>query len=57
MSNPEDILSRMFPKDVLPRLYPKDARIQEIDGILQTSIFNTMLNIKSQDRSGKTLFY
>ena len=48
MSNPEDIFSRMFPKDVLPRLDPKDARIQEIDEILQTNNFNTMLNRKSQ---------
>ncbi|MDQ6668239.1 MAG: hypothetical protein M3Y53_08455 [Thermoproteota archaeon] len=35
MSNPEDILSRMFPKDV---------RIRETHEILQTSIFNTTLN-------------
>jgi hypothetical protein len=46
----------MFPRDVFPRLYPKDARIEEINEILQTIIFNTVLNRKSQDWSGKLFF-
>jgi hypothetical protein len=46
----------MFSKDAFPRLYPRDARIEEINEILQTSVFNTVLNRKSQDWSGKLFF-
>ncbi len=61
MSYPEDILSRIFRKDdnVSPDqlLYPKkeekeddndDTLIPEIDDIVQTNIFNIMINRRSQ---------
>ena len=60
MSYPEDILSRIFRKDdnVSPDqlLYPKkeekedddDTLIPEIDDIVQTNIFNVMINRRSQ---------
>src|ERR671932_206491 len=60
MSYPEDILSRIFQKDdnVSPDqlLYPKkeekedddDTLIPEIDDIVQTNIFNVMINRRSQ---------
>jgi FMN reductase [NAD(P)H] len=53
MSYPKDILSRIFQKDETPHdqlLYPKEEEvlIPEIDDILQTNIFNVMLNRRSQ---------
>jgi FMN reductase [NAD(P)H] len=53
MSYPKDILSRIFQKDNTPNdqlLYPKEEEvlIPEIDDILQTNIFNVMLNRRSQ---------
>jgi FMN reductase [NAD(P)H] len=53
MSYPKDILSRIFQKDDTPHdqlLYPKEEEvlIPEIDDILQTNIFNVMLNRRSQ---------
>jgi FMN reductase [NAD(P)H] len=53
MSYPKDILSRIFQKDDTPNdqlLYPKEEEvlIPEIDDILQTNIFNVMLNRRSQ---------
>jgi FMN reductase [NAD(P)H] len=53
MSYPKDILSRIFQKDDTPNdqlLYPKEEEvlIPGIDDILQTNIFNVMLNRRSQ---------
>jgi FMN reductase [NAD(P)H] len=53
MSYPKDILSRIFQKDDTPNdqlLYPREEEvlIPEIDDILQTNIFNVMLNRRSQ---------
>jgi FMN reductase [NAD(P)H] len=53
MSYPKDILSRIFQKDDTSNdqlLYPKEEEvlIPEIDDILQTNIFNVMLNRRSQ---------
>src|ERR671921_144290 len=57
MSDPKDILSRIFQKDdnTSPSqlLYPKeekeeDVLIPEIDDVLQTNIFNVMINRRSQ---------
>jgi FMN reductase [NAD(P)H] len=52
MSYPKDILSRIFQKDDTSTdqlLYPKEeVLIPEIDDILQTNIFNVMLNRRSQ---------
>ena len=53
MSYPKDIFSRIFQKDDTPNdqlLYPKEEEvlIPEIDDILQTNIFNVMLNRRSQ---------
>jgi FMN reductase [NAD(P)H] len=52
MSYPKDILSRIFQKDDTSNdqlLYPKEeVLIPEIDDILQTNIFNVMLNRRSQ---------
>ena len=41
----------MFPSDILPKVYPKEAVQQEkaeIDDILNSNIFNVMLNRRSQ---------
>jgi FMN reductase [NAD(P)H] len=57
MSDPKDILSRIFQKDdTTPPsqlLYPKeekeeDVLIPEVDDVLQTNIFNVMINRRSQ---------
>src|SRR5919109_1124570 len=54
MSYPKDILSRIFQKDDTSHhelLYPKEEEnvlIPGIDDILQTNIFNVMLNRRSQ---------
>ena len=53
MSYPKDILSRIFQKDDIPDdqlLYPKEEEVlvPEIDDILQTNIFNIMINRRSQ---------
>lgn len=44
----EKILERMFPSDVLPNLYPKETNYDDIDDILNSNIFNVMLNRRSQ---------
>ena len=44
----EKILERMFPSDILPSVYPKETNYEEIDEILETNIFNVMLNRRSQ---------
>src|SRR3954464_13663782 len=38
----------MFPSDILPSVYPKETNYEEIDEILETNIFNVMLNRRSQ---------
>lgn len=53
MSYPKDILSRIFQRDDTSNdqlLYPKEEEVlsPEIDDILQTNIFNVMLNRRSQ---------
>ena len=53
MSYPKDILSRIFQKDDTSHdqlLYPKEEEVSipETDDILQTNIFNVMLNRRSQ---------
>ena len=53
MSYPKDILSRIFQKDDTSNhqlLYPKEEEvlIPETDDILQTNIFNVMINRRSQ---------
>ena len=45
------ILERMFPSDILPKVYPKEPTPQEksgIDDVLDSNIFNVMLNRRSQ---------
>lgn len=45
------ILESMFPSDILPKVYPKEVVPQErteIDDILNSNIFNVMLNRRSQ---------
>jgi len=53
MSYPKDIFSRIFQKDDISDdqlLYPKEEEVlvPEIDDILQTNIFNIMINRRSQ---------
>jgi FMN reductase [NAD(P)H] len=56
MSYPEDVFSRMYGgvgKSEEGLLYPKDEaeekiNLQEVDDVLQTNIFNTMLSRRSQ---------
>lgn len=55
MSNREGILTRLFPKDVLEseKVYPIEERVEKAENtedILQTNIFNVMLNRRSQRR-------
>ncbi len=38
----------MFPSDILPNIYPKETSDDEIDEILNSNIFNVMLNRRSQ---------
>ena len=38
----------MFPSDILPNTYPKESSDEEIDEILNSNIFNVMLNRRSQ---------
>ena len=38
----------MFPSDILPNTYPKETSDDEIDEILNSNIFNVMLNRRSQ---------
>jgi len=45
------ILESMFPADVLPKVYPKEQTQQEkteIEDVLNSNIFNVMLNRRSQ---------
>ncbi len=47
----EKILERMFPSDILPKIYPKETgetSEDEIEDILNSNIFNVMLNRRSQ---------
>jgi FMN reductase [NAD(P)H] len=44
----EKIFERMFPSDILPNIYPKENSDDEIDEILNSNIFNVMLNRRSQ---------
>ncbi len=44
----EKILERMFPSDILPNIYPKETDYEDIDDILNSNIFNVMLNRRSQ---------
>ena len=53
MSEDSKILERMFPGDILPNVYPKetspsDNDMERIDDILNSNIFNVMLNRRSQ---------
>ncbi len=46
---PHEIFSRMYPKEGDNKLYPKQEQTpSEIDDVLQTNIFNVMLNRRSQ---------
>jgi nitroreductase len=47
---PKDIFSRMYPGDEgVPKLYPKEEQARfEVDDVLQTNVFNVMLNRRSQ---------
>ncbi len=38
----------MFPSDILPSVYPKETDYDDIDEILNSNIFNVMLNRRSQ---------
>ncbi|TVP41667.1 nitroreductase family protein [Candidatus Nitrosocosmicus arcticus] len=45
------ILDSMFPSDILPKVYPKEPTPEEkaeIDDVLNSNIFNVMLNRRSQ---------
>ncbi|WP_231128992.1 nitroreductase family protein [Candidatus Nitrosocosmicus hydrocola] len=45
------ILESMFPSDILPKVYPKEPIVHEkseIDDVLNSNIFNVMLNRRSQ---------
>ena len=47
------VFERMFPKDILPKVYPKETSPhiddnEGIDDILNSNIFNVMLNRRSQ---------
>ena len=45
------ILESMFPSDILPKVYPKESPLpekSEIDDVLDSNIFNVMLNRRSQ---------
>ncbi len=47
------VLESMFPADILPKVYPKEQTQQdktEIDDVLNSNIFNIMLNRRSQRR-------
>ena len=49
MSFPSDIFSRMFTEKSSQLLYPKeDAPIHDVEDIIQTNLFNVMLNRRSQ---------
>ena len=49
MSFPSDIFSRMFTDKNTQLLYPKeDVPAHDIEDIVQTNIFNVMLNRRSQ---------
>lgn len=49
MSFPSDIFSRMFTDKNTQLLYPKeDVPAHDIEDIIQTNIFNVMLNRRSQ---------
>ena len=46
---PSDILSRMYAGEKNTKLYPKKEEApSELDDILQTNLFNVMLNRRSQ---------
>ncbi len=53
MDQDDKVLDRMFPKDILPKVYPKETITtnnddEGIDDILNSNIFNVMLNRRSQ---------
>ncbi len=48
MSIPKDILSRLYPKESDQKLYPKEENSMWADEILNTNIYNVMLNRRSQ---------
>src|SRR5919197_944057 len=50
MSYPKDVFSRMYSEDFRPLVYPKEEGVssEELDDILQTNLFNTMLSRRSQ---------
>ena len=49
MSFPSDIFSRMFTDKNTQLLYPKEEiHIHDVEDIVQTNIFNVMLNRRSQ---------
>jgi FMN reductase [NAD(P)H] len=46
---PSEIFSRMYPREGDGKLYPKQEQTpSEIDDVLQTNVFNVMLNRRSQ---------
>lgn len=46
---PSDIFSRMYANETDTKVYPKEEEVpSEVDDILQTNIFNVMLNRRSQ---------
>jgi len=48
MSYPKDIFSRMYHDENPQLLYPKEDQSQDVEEILQTNIFNIMLQRRSQ---------
>src|SRR5215510_10278904 len=48
MSYPKDIFSRMYHNENGQLLYPKEDQNQDVEEILQTNIFNIMLQRRSQ---------
>jgi FMN reductase [NAD(P)H] len=48
MSYPKDIFSRMFDDQNEQLLYPKEDQNQDVEEVLQTNIFNIMLQRRSQ---------
>lgn len=48
MSFPGDIFSRMFTDKSTQLLYPKEVPSHDVEDIIQTNIFNVMLNRRSQ---------
>ncbi|HXT83292.1 MAG TPA: nitroreductase family protein [Verrucomicrobiae bacterium] len=44
----DKLFERMFPSDILPNTYPKETAEDDTDEILNSNIFNVMLNRRSQ---------